>query len=107
MIKIDIEADELQEFKIPFEDSLITIILSFRDGYWFMNTSYKDKVVNGLKLSSAVLMLQGKNLPFEILIDDKGLGTDPFSVDCFELGIFDFYILEREELEDIRGFEVA
>lgn len=106
MIKIVIEADEFQEFEVPFEEENIKIELNFRLNRWFMNVSYQDKSLNGVKLSSGVLMLTGKNFPFEIFIDDKGLGLDPFSVDCFERGLFDFYILERNEIEYIRGYEV-
>ena len=106
MLKIDIDATEFQEFTVPFEGEFITITLNFRQHIWLMNAAYKEKKVNGLKLSSGVLMLVGKNFPFEIVIDDKGSGLDPFSPDNFEKGIFDFYILERDEISEIRGFEV-
>ena len=106
MLKIEIDKTAFQSFLIPFEGENIDITLNFRSGYWFMDLKYKDKEVYGLKLSSAVLMLQGMNLPFDIIIDDKGNGLDPFSVDCFELSIFDFYVLEREDMKTIRGFEV-
>jgi len=103
MRKIIIESEPKQEFLIPFEDDFIKVELDFRMERWFMNVSYKDKKVNGLKLASGVLMLQGKNLPFDIFVDDKGLGIDPFRVDCFESGLFDFYLLEREDIEVIRN----
>lgn len=106
MIKVDIDSTEFQEFSVPFEGELINIILNFRFDNWLMNVSYKDKELNGLRLSSAVLMLEGRNFPFEIIIDDKGQGLDPFSAEAFEDGIFDFYILERDEVVNIRGYEV-
>ena len=106
MIKIDIDSTPFQEFLVPFEDENIRIILNFRQGSWFMSLNYLDKDLNGIRLASAVLMLTGKNLPFEITIDDKGSGIDPFAVDSFEREFFDFYILERDEVIEIRGFEV-
>ena len=106
MKKITIDSTEFQEFSISFEGEFIRITLSFRQGSWFMDLNYKDKDIKGIRLSSAVLMLTGKNFPFDIVIDDKGSGIDPFAADSFERGFFDFNLLEREEGEDIRGFKV-
>jgi len=106
MLKINIDDTPFQEFSIPFEGELINIVLSFRLDSWFMDLDFKKKSVKGLKLSSSVLMLQGKNLPFDIFIDDKGLKLDPFHTDSFSKGLFDFLLVERDELTDLRGFEV-
>lgn len=106
MTKIDIDSTEFQEFSIPFEDSLIQIVLNFRFDNWLMNITYLDKQLNGVRLSSGVLLLEGKNLPFEIVIDDKGSGLDPFSADCFERNLFEFLVLDRDEVTNLRGFEV-
>jgi hypothetical protein len=106
MKTITIDDTPFQEFSIPFEDDFITVTLNFRLGSWFMSVSYLDKSLNGIKLASAVLMLTGKNLPFDIVIDDKGSELDPFSVDSFSLGFFEFNLIERDELVSIRGFEV-
>jgi hypothetical protein len=106
MKTISIDDTPFQEFSIPFEGNFITITLNFRLGSWFMNLNYLDKSLNGIKLSSAVLMLAGKNLPFDIVIDDKGSDLDPFSIDSFSLGFFEFNLIERDELVSIRGFEV-
>ncbi len=106
MTKIDIDATEFQEFQVPFEDDLITIALNFRFDNWLMNVSYLEKELNGVRLSSGVLLLEGKNFPFEIVIDDKGLGLDPFTADCFERQLFEFLILDRDEITNLRGYEV-
>ena len=106
MRKIDIDSTESQEFSISFEGDLINIVLDFRQGNWFMNVTYNDKTLNGIRLACAVAMLEGKNWPFEIVLDDKGNGLDPYEADSFERGLFDFYLLERDEVELIRGFEV-
>ena len=106
MKKIEIDSTEFQEFSIPFEGELVTVTLNFRFDNWLMSVSYKDKEVNNLRLSSGVLMLTGKNYPFDILIDDKGTGLDPFRADSFEEDMFDFNFIDREEVESLRGYEV-
>lgn len=106
MTQINIDATEFQEFSVPFEGDLITITLDFRFDNWLMSVNYQDKKLSGLRLSSGVLLLEGKNFPFEIVIDDKGSGLDPFSADCFERSLFEFLLLDRDEVENLRGFEV-
>ena len=70
-----------------------------------MNFTYGDKIINGIKLSSRVLLLKN-NLPFDLFIDDKGLNLDPFSLSSFSDNLFDFILLEREEIAEIRGYNV-
>jgi len=106
MLKVPIDNTGYQEFLLPFEGEFITITLNFRIDVWFLDLKFKDKSRNGMKLSSNVLMLQGMNLPFDIIIDSKETGLDPFSLEAFSLDRFDFNIIEREELATIRGFEV-
>lgn len=106
MTKIDIDSTEYQEFSVPFEGELITVSLNFRIDNWLMDIAYQEKELNGVRLSCGVMLLEGKNFPFEIVIDDKGLGVDPFSADCFEREIFDFFVLGRGEVANLRGYEV-
>jgi len=106
MRKIQIDNDEHQEFVVPFEGNNVNIVMNFRQGSWFMSVSYKNKAVNGIRVASAVLLLMGLNLPFDIIVDDKNLLTDPFSVDSFSSGLFDFYFIDRYELAELRGYKV-
>ena len=80
--------------------------MKYKFSGWYMDIKYGDKARNGIRLCSRVLLLKGLNLPFEIIIDDKGLELDPFSLNCFSDGLFDFNIFEREDMEDIRGYDV-
>lgn len=105
MLKIQIDATPNQSFNIPSESDTIYIDLSFKNSCWYMNFTYGDKIINGIKLSSRVLLLKN-NLPFEIFIDDKGLNLDPFGLDSFSENLFDFCLLEREEIAEIRGYNV-
>ncbi len=70
-----------------------------------MNFTYGEKAINGIKLSSRVLLLKN-NLPFDLFIDDKGLNLDPFELNSFSDNLFDFCLLEREEIAEIRGYNV-
>jgi len=106
MRKFTINAIPLQNFEIPFKEGNIKIDLEFRAGRWLIDVNYKDKILNGAKLASGVFICKGKNYPFDFWIDDKGLGIDPFSLDCFERGLFDFYLLEKQDMELIRGYSV-
>lgn len=105
MLKIQIDATPNQGFNIPYESDTIYIDLSFKNSCWYMNFTYGDKITNGIKLSSRVLLLKN-NLPFELFIDDKGLKLDPFDLDSFSDNLFDFVLLEREEIAEIRGYDV-
>jgi len=106
MTKIDISANPFQEMVIPFENENITLTLNFRDDFWFMGLAYKNKKVNGIRLASGVLLLSGKNFPFEVVINDNANSLDPFALDNFESGLFEFLILNRAELESVRGYAV-
>ena len=106
MRKFNISAEPFQSFEIPFEDGNIKIDLEFRQGFWLININYNNKILNGAKLASGVFIAEGENYPFDFWIDDKGLGIDPFSVDCFERELFDFYLVERQEMTKIRGYSV-
>lgn len=105
MLKIQIDATPNQSFNIPYESDTIYIDLAFKNSCWYMNFTYGDKIINGIKLSSRVLLLKN-NLPFELFIDDKGLKLDPFSLSSFSDNLFDFILLEREEIAEIRGYDV-
>lgn len=106
MIKIYIENTPFQTLKVPFESDYIELRLYFKNRSWYMSMSYKDKKLNGLKLSSRVLLLKGLNLPFELLVDDSELNLDPYELNSFESN-FKLYLLQRDELIQIRGFEVG
>ncbi len=105
MLKIQIDPTPNQSFNIPYESDTIYIDLTFKKNVWYMDFVYGNKVINGIKLSSRVLLLKN-NLPFDLFIDDKGLNLDPFSLSSFSDNLFDFILLEREEIAEIRGYNV-
>ena len=46
------------------------------------------------------------NFPFDLIVDDKLLELDAFSVDSFTSETFDLLLLERNEITALRGYEV-
>ncbi len=103
---MDIKATGHQSFSHLFEGEYIRFTMMFRQGSWFMDVEYKGVSIHGLRVACGVLMLTGKNYPFEVTIDNNSNGLDPYSIDSFELELFNFILLEREETAFLRGYEV-
>lgn len=72
--------------------------------FWTLGIRYKDKVIEGLKLSMGVLHARSQNLPFDFIVVDKSnTGIDPFKADDFSSGRCRLVMLERADMESIRG----
>lgn len=106
MKKLLLTEDIHQSNLIPFEDDFITLELKFIETCWFMNVTYKGKTQNGIRVTSGVLLCSGMNFPFDLTVDDKLLELDAFSVDSFTSETFDLLLLDRQEMESIRGYSV-
>ena len=106
MKKLLLTEDIHQSNLIPFEDDYITLEMKFIENCLFANVSFKGKTINGIRLVSGVLLCTGLGFPFDFIIDDKELEIDPFSIDSFTENIFDLILIERQELESIRGYSV-
>lgn len=106
MKKLLLIEDIHQSNLIPFEDDFITLEMKFIENCWFANISFKGKSINGIRLVSGVLLCSSMNFPFELVIDDKGLELDPFSIDSFTSDVFDLLLLDRSETESLRGYPV-
>ena len=106
MKKLLLAEDIHQSNLIPFEDDYITLEMKFIENCWFANVSFKSKSINGIRLVSGVLLCTGINFPFELVIDDKGLELDPFSIDSFTSEVFDLLLLDRSEITALRGYDV-
>ena len=106
MKKLLLTNDIHQLNQIPFGDDFISLELKFIETCWFANITFKGKTVNGLRLVSGVLLCRGLNYPFDFIIDDKGLELDPFDVESFTSDTFDLLLVERDEMTQLRGYEV-
>ena len=106
MKKLLLTEDIHQSNLIPFEDDFITLEMKFIENCWFANVSFKGKAINGVRLVSGVLLCSSMNFPFELVIDDKGLELDSFSIDSFTSEVFDLLLLDRSEITTLRGYDV-
>lgn len=110
MIEYEITSEAKQSFIIPFEDNEIEVELEFLStkGFWIISIRYQGKeLINGLRLNSSIPLLDTFNLPFDFYIKDvNNLGLDPFDIDNFSDGFYTFNLLTRDELAELRGFEV-
>ena len=109
MLKISIGSEPKQKINVLFEDTQIVLNLTYRPtiASWTMNLEYKDEpLILGKKLTMGISLLRQLNKPFDILLLEKqNTGIDPFKQDDF-IDRVEFFILEREELKEIRGYDV-
>lgn len=74
---------------------------------WFMDVTYNDESITGVKLSLAVQHINSKNWPFDFIINDEsGRDVGPFQLTDFEDDRCRLYMLEAADLEEIRGYDV-
>lgn len=107
MIKIEnITNEPHQRHTVVFQESEITLVLRFLPvvQIWVMFIEYKGKTVNGAKLSVGTLHIRSRNLPFDFYVtDNSGSGLDPVRLDDFSANRCSLYMMEAEDMEQIRG----
>lgn len=107
MIEImNITDDPYQRHIITTATAPIELILRFypRAQFWTLSATYQGVESNGLKLSLGTLHMRSRNMPFDfIVVDTGGAGIDPFSADDFSNGRCKLLMLEREDMESVRG----
>lgn len=109
MRQIDnISTDTIQRHTIILDNGEITLKLRYLPvvQIWLMDVSYQDKVINGVKLSLGVLHVEKMNWPFDFVVYTDGEELDPFLANDFSLGRCSLYMLEADEMEDLRGYPV-
>jgi hypothetical protein len=107
MIRItSILATPSQTFQTPLADgSMLRFELIFRPRIpaFYVNITYGDFTINGLKLCNSVnLLWQFRNLPFGLCISLND-GTEPYFIDDFSTGRADFMILEKDDLDYVKS----
>lgn len=106
MLLISIDTTPSQTFGLSIDGATAKFTLRYRNLNWFFDLSYKNKNFFGIRVVCGAFLLFGSNLPFDIYVDDKGLDLDPFFIDSFSK-YFDFTIIEKDEMEQIRGYKVG
>lgn len=105
----NITSEALQRHTIITDGGEIVLTLRFFGvtESWFMDVEYKGGAALGVKLSLAVQHINSKNWPFDFVIADlSGRDVGPFQLTDFEDGRCLLYMLEAEDLEEIRGHDV-
>lgn len=98
-----------QTHTIEFTDEDITLNIRFLSPVqiWQMSVTYQGREYNGMKMSVGVLHMRSANFPFDFIIEDtSGSGVDPYKQDDFINGRTILYMLDADEMEEIRGQEV-
>lgn len=103
----NITSETLQRHLILFEDDgVVTLTLRFypKTQHWAFDAEYKGRSVYGVKLSVGVLHIKSKNFPFDFfVVDGSGLGIDPFQRNDFHSGRCNIYIMETDDMLEIRN----
>lgn len=106
---LNIGSEAYQKHILIFEESEIELRLRYFSvtQLWFFDVSYKDFEHNGIKLSLGTLHMRSKNMPFDfVLADNSGSGIDPFRQNDFIDGRISMYLVDADEMADIRGVTV-
>lgn len=99
-----------QKLDILFEDTVITVEFRFNPTIvsWTMNIIFRDvPLVNGKSVALGLPLLKEFNKPFDLVcLDNKNTGIDPFQLTDFSSNRVSLYLLNRDEVEQIRGYDV-
>jgi hypothetical protein len=105
----NITTDPIQDHTIFFDESEITLTLRFypRTQIWCFDVEFGEWAVYGIKCSVGVLHIRSQNKPFDFFVtDESGSGIDPFQLSDFSTGRCNLYMLESDDMVEIRGDEV-
>jgi len=109
MKQITIGTEPKQKITILYEDTQIIIDVKYRPitQSWTMDINFRDEaLVNGKKLVIGLPLLKQFNKPFDIVLqENQNTGIDPFKQDDFTSRI-SVYLLERDDLIELRGYDV-
>lgn len=98
-----------QRHIVLFEESEIVLTLRFYPTVemWCFDAEYKGNILNGYKLSTGVLHMRSRNMPFDFFVmDASGNGLDPFKLDDFSTGRCELYMFDSDDMEAIRNAPV-
>lgn len=98
------EGLQSQTIPLPNGDAILTVRFLSTIQVWILNVTYNDRTINGVKLSCGVLHMRSRNFPFDFIVEDtSSTGLDPFQVEDFSSGRTILYLVEADEMAEIRG----
>lgn len=105
----NITSEALQQHTILIESGEITLTLRYYSvtQLWFIDVEYHGDAIYGVKLSLGVQHINEKNWPFDFVVQDtSGKEVDPFQLSDFIDERCFLYMLEANEMEELRGYSV-
>jgi hypothetical protein len=110
MKQVIIGTEPKQKITIAYEDTTIILTVKFRPTIqsWTVDIVFRgEEIANGKRLVCGLELLKQLNKPFDfVLVDNSNTGIDPFKLDDFTSRI-SMYLFERDDLVDIRGYDVV
>ena len=89
---------------LPNGDLILTIRFLSSVQFWSIDVTYNEESIYGVKLSCNVLHMRSKNFPFDFIVEDtSAIGLDPYQVEDFSTGRTILYLVEADEMAEIRG----
>lgn len=109
-VRIENISDEAhQRHIILVEDQELVLTIRFLPPVeaWFIDVEYAGRKVSGVRLACNVSHIRSQNFPFDFAAQDlSGRGLDPFRIDDFSENRVALYMLEADDMADIRGQDV-
>ena len=105
----NITSEAHQPHIVVLEDQEIELTLRFLPPVegWFFNVTFGGRTVNGFKLALNTLHMVSQNFPFDFVVEDlSGRGIDPFRIDDFSENRCALYMLQTDDMTEIRGQDV-
>lgn len=107
---IDLSNEPYQSQTVVLDNLDIKITVRFLPtvSMWLMKVDIDgENIIDGVALSCGSVIMQQFNKPFGFIVDDKStIGIDPFRLEDFSDGRCVLYMLEREEMITLRGYDV-
>jgi len=103
---INITNEPIQRHTILSDDNQIVFTLRFypKQQMWCGKIELDGEFVKGFKLSTGVLHILNSLFPLDFYVTDNSLnGLDPFKRDDFSSGRCSIYMLQEDDLTQIRG----
>lgn len=105
----NITNEAIQSHVVLLEGKEINLELRFLPvaEMWMISVEYQGVKATGFRLANNVLHMQSTNYPFDfIAVDQSERGLDPYRIDDFSEGRVNLYMLQRADMEEIRGQDV-
>ena len=105
----NITNESIQRHVLIYNDIETILIIRYASqvGAWFIDVETGDRTANGIKLAVGVQHIASRNMPCDFtVVDNSNQGIDPFRADDFSTGRCTLYLLDDQDMAEIRGQEV-